>query len=121
MKRSIGGPNLYTSPAIRKKRKPRLRIDAGQGTAMQGSIANWPAFDDSVAALKRLKTRYRLVAMTNADNWALGLMASTLDDPFDDTVTCEDVGVNKPDPQVFAYCRGRQSLSGVSRETRPFA
>lgn len=42
-------------------------------------------------------------------------MAKTLGEPFDDTVTCEDVGVNKPDPQVFAYCRGRQSLSGISR------
>jgi putative hydrolase of the HAD superfamily len=40
-------------------------------------------------------------------------MADTLDNPFDDTVTCEDVGVNKPDAQVFAYCRGRQSVHGI--------
>lgn len=42
-------------------------------------------------------------------------MERTLHYPFDDTVTCEDVGVNKPDPQVFAYCRGRQSIHGISR------
>jgi putative hydrolase of the HAD superfamily len=39
-------------------------------------------------------------------------MARTLGEPFHDTVTAEDVGVNKPDPQMFAYCRGRQSVHG---------
>lgn len=37
-------------------------------------------------------------------------MSRTLGDPFDDRGTAEDVGANKPDPQVFAYCRGRQSV-----------
>ena len=96
---------------------PRLGLELGQGEGMQKSIADWPAFPDSVEALKRLKSRYRLVAMTNADNWALRLMEATLDHPFSDSVTCEDVGVNKPDPQVFAYALGRQSLSGVTKET----
>jgi putative hydrolase of the HAD superfamily len=27
-------------------------------------------------------------------------------------MTAEDVGWNKPDPQVFAYARGRQSVEG---------
>lgn len=76
------------------------------------SIPDWPAFADSVAALRRLGARFRLVALTNADNWALARMAETLGQPFDDGVTAEDVGVNKPDPRVFAYCRGRQSVHG---------
>ncbi len=76
------------------------------------SMENWPAFPDSVAALKRLRTRFRLVAMTNADNWALAHFRRTLEEPFDDTVTAEDVGTCKPDPQVFAYTRGRNSVHG---------
>jgi putative hydrolase of the HAD superfamily len=76
------------------------------------SIPRWPAFPDAIAALKRLRKRFRLVAMTNSDNWALSHFAKTLDQPFDDLVTAEDVGWNKPDPQVFAYARGRQSLQG---------
>ena len=79
------------------------------------SIPNWPAFPDSIEALKKLKKRFRLVALTNSDNWALQHMQDTLESPFDDTVTAEDVGVNKPDPQVFAYCAGRQSAHGVQR------
>lgn len=80
--------------------------------ALRASIPRCPAFADAVAALAWLRERYRLVALTNSDNWALRHMATTLGDPFHDTVTAEDVGVNKPDPQVFAYCRGRQSAHG---------
>lgn len=76
------------------------------------SIPRWPAFADSVASLRKLKERFRLVAMTNSDNWALGHFARTLEMPFDDTVTAEDVGTCKPDPQFFAYARGRQSTHG---------
>jgi putative hydrolase of the HAD superfamily len=76
------------------------------------SIPRWPAFRDSIAALKRLRKRFRLVAMTNSDDWALSHFAATLDQPFDDLVTAEMVGWNKPDPQVFAYVRGRLSLEG---------
>ncbi len=95
-----------------------LGLDADNQDGLRNSIARWPAFPDSVAALERLHQRFRLVALTNADNQALATMADTLGNPFDDTVTCEDVGINKPDAQVFAYCRGRQSIHGINlRET----
>jgi putative hydrolase of the HAD superfamily len=76
------------------------------------SIPEWPAFPDSIEALQRLRRRYRLVALTTSSNWALSHFARTLGTPFDDTVTTEDVGYNKPDPQTFAYMRGRQSVHG---------
>ena len=76
------------------------------------SIPRWPAFPDSAAALKRLRKHFHLVAMTNSDNWALSHFAATLELPFDDLVTAEMVGWNKPDPQVFAYVRGRLSKEG---------
>lgn len=88
---------------------------SGSETDAQGfrlSIPHWPAFPDSIAALKRLRKRFHLVAMTNSDNWALSHFARTLDQPFDDLVTAEMVGWNKPDPQVFAFTRGRISKEG---------
>jgi putative hydrolase of the HAD superfamily len=60
----------------------------------------WPAFPDSVAALKRLAERHRLVAMTNAQRWALDHFSRTLGNPFwdavcvDDALT-EDIGIAK--------------------------
>ena len=89
-----------------------LPDDAKTAEGMRGSIPDWPAFPDSVEMLKQLKKRFRLVAMTNADNWAVVQFNRTLGEPFDDMVTAEDVGVCKPDPQVFAYTRGRQSTHG---------
>ncbi|MFI4988790.1 MAG: HAD-IA family hydrolase [Alphaproteobacteria bacterium] len=89
-----------------------LAPTSGAAEGLRGSVVEWPAFPDSVAALQRLRGHFRLVALTNADNWALDQMARTLGDPFDDRTTAEDVGVPKPDPQVFAYCRGRQSVAG---------
>ncbi|MFN4144003.1 HAD-IA family hydrolase [Aestuariivirga sp.] len=76
------------------------------------SIPHWPAFPDSVAAMKRLRRHFHLVAMTNSDDWALSHFARVLDHPFDDLVTAEMVGWNKPDPQVFAFTRGRLSKEG---------
>jgi len=89
-----------------------LPIGQAETEGLRLSIPAWPAFPDSVDALKRLRRRYRLVAMTNSDNWALENFSRALDKPFDDTVTAEDVGTCKPDPQFFAYARGRQSPHG---------
>jgi putative hydrolase of the HAD superfamily len=50
--------------------------------------------------------------MTNADRVALACYSHTLGDPFDDHVTCDDTGVAKPNPQFFAYNRGRQAAHG---------
>jgi putative hydrolase of the HAD superfamily len=80
------------------------------------SLPDWRPFPDSLEALKRLRKRFRLVAMTNADNWAYNIMSRTLAEPFHDKVTAEDVGTNKPDPQNWAYCLGRQSVHGYSRQ-----
>lgn len=89
-----------------------LPADDQTAAAFQRDVLDWPAFADAVAALKRLRRHYRLVAMTNADRVALSSYAHTLGDPFDDTVCCDETGVAKPDPQFFAYNRGRQAAFG---------
>jgi putative hydrolase of the HAD superfamily len=76
---------------------------------LRQSIPHWPAFSDSVAALKQLAKTHRLVAMTNSDNWALSHFSRTLGDPFHDLVTAEMVESCKPDPAFWHYARGRQS------------
>ena len=92
-------------------------LDGGDGPSpLRRSIGSWPAFPDAVEVLAALRERYRLVAATNADGPALEAMAATLGNPFDDGVTVDDVRVNKPDPQFFAYVLGRLSASGIARE-----
>ncbi|AWN53343.1 HAD-IA family hydrolase [Methylobacterium sp. 17Sr1-1] len=83
--------------------------------AFQLSVLRWPAFSDSVAALKRLRRHFRLVAMTNADRSAFSFYSHTLGNPFHDSVTYDEAGVAKPDPQFFAFNRGRQSAFGYKQ------
>jgi putative hydrolase of the HAD superfamily len=101
-------PDVYQSVA----KQFGLPTSPADVEGLRLSMEQWPAFPDSVAAMKRLRKHFRLVAMTNADNWALAHFRRTLDEPFDDTVTAEDVETCKPDPQVFAYARGKSSSLG---------
>jgi putative hydrolase of the HAD superfamily len=78
------------------------------------SVVKWPAFPDSVDALKRLRGRFKLVAMTNTRRWAMAHFDHTLGGPFDDTVTADDALCEKPDPQFFAFTRGRLSMQGFT-------
>ena len=93
-------------------RELKLPVAPGTAEGFPDSVKQWPAFPDSAAALKRLRARYRLVAMTNARRWALAHMALMLGEPFDDMVTVDDVRLEKPDPQFFAFARGRLSATG---------
>ena len=77
----------------------------------QGSIAHWPAFPDSESALRTMGEHYRLVAMTNADAWATSAMNRTVGNLFDDQVTCDEVGVNKPDQRFFQYTLDKTGAS----------
>ncbi len=83
--------------------------------AFQLAVLRWQPFVDSVEALKRLRTKFRLVAMTNADRVALSCYAHALGDPFDDTVCADDTGVAKPNPEFFAYNKGRQAAFGYKQ------
>ena len=92
-----------------------LPSDDASRDGFRASISEWPAFPDSVAALKRLGRFYRLVAMTNSDNWAYGHFARTLEEPFHDKVTAEDAETCKPDPQVFGFARGKGFSLGLRK------
>ena len=76
----------------------------------------WPPFPDTVEALKELGRRYRLVAVTNADAWALEHMSKNMGNPFEEEITCDEVGVNKPSPRVFEYVLEKLAPSGVEKK-----
>lgn len=92
-----------------------LKNDEATAEAFQLAVLRWPAFPDSVKALARLRQNFRLVAMTNADRTAFSAYSDTLGNPFHDSVTCDDTGCAKPDPQFFAFNKGRQSALGFNQ------
>lgn len=67
------------------------------------SVGKWPAFPDTVDALKRLSQFYKLVVLSNTDHKSfVATNAGPLQDiPFDLVITAEDVGTYKPDLNNF--------------------
>jgi putative hydrolase of the HAD superfamily len=92
-----------------------LQADDASCDAFQLAVLRWQPFSDSIDALNRLRTRFRLVAMTNADRVALSSYAHALGNPFNDAVCTDDTGVAKPNPEFFAYNKGRQSAFGYKQ------
>lgn len=89
-----------------------LAADAKKARGFRDSVADWTGFPDSAEALARLKRHFKLVAMTNAQRWALTHFSRALGDPFDDTVTVDDALCEKPDGRFFTFARGRLSRDG---------
>ena len=64
--------------------------------AFGGSVAAWPAFPDSAAALARLKTRFRLGVLTNCDDDLFAASNRRLGVDFDWVVTAQQARGYKP-------------------------
>ncbi len=97
-------------------RKLGLSADDAAGDRFFRLFFTAPAFPDSAEALKRLRRKFRLVAMTNYDRVAYTNCANKLGLPFHDSVTLDEVGFAKPDPRFFFYNLGRQSAHGFKQD-----
>jgi len=80
-----------------------------------GSIGDWPAFSDTVAALNALHRRYRLVILSNVDRLSFRATHHRLGVPFDAVYTAQDVGSYKPDPRNFRYLIERLAQDGFQK------
>ena len=78
--------------------------------AFSGSVAAWPAFPDSAAALAQLKRRYRLGVITNCDDDLFAASNAKLGVDFDWVVTAEQVGAYKPSERNFEVAFERLGL-----------
>jgi len=78
--------------------------------AFSGSVADWPAFPDSAAALARLKSRFRLGVITNCDDDLFAGSNQRLGVEFDWIVTAQQVGSYKPDERNFQLAFERLGL-----------
>jgi putative hydrolase of the HAD superfamily len=114
---SFYGRSSYAMRDVYLHMAKALRLDSSERTAesFQLAMLRHPAFQDSADALRRLRKNFRLVAMTNADRTAFSAYSDTLDNPFHDSVTCDETGYAKPDPNFFAFNKGRQSAFGFKQ------
>jgi putative hydrolase of the HAD superfamily len=100
-----------------RKLAPKLGLPDTEQAAVgfRQCVAQFPAFPDSVEALKRLRKHVKLVATTNTQRWAVGNFERTLEMPFDMTVTSTDTGCEKPDPRYFHWFRDMLAKQGIAQ------
>jgi 2-haloalkanoic acid dehalogenase type II len=76
-----------------------------ENKAFGDSVGKWPAFPDTVDALRRLAKQYKLVVLSNVDRKSFfttnsGPLQGVL---FDAIITAQDVGSYKPSLKNFDY------------------
>jgi 2-haloalkanoic acid dehalogenase type II len=81
--------------------------DAAENERFGGSVGEWPAFPDTVAALQVLRQRYRLVVLSNVDRASFSKSNERLGVTFDAVHTAQDIGSYKPDLWNFRYMLDR--------------
>jgi 2-haloacid dehalogenase len=77
------------------------------------SLHGWQPFPDTVAALRRLKSKYKLAVISNVDDDLFAATARLLQVSFSDVITAQQVGSYKPSRNNFEVALTRL---GVPRE-----
>ncbi|HUP83241.1 MAG TPA: haloacid dehalogenase type II [Candidatus Limnocylindria bacterium] len=85
-------------------------VPASARPALGGSVADWPAFPDSVAALDRLRKRFGLAVISNCDNDLFDFSDEKLGRPFTWRITAQLVGSYKPARRNFEFALQRIGL-----------
>jgi 2-haloacid dehalogenase len=78
--------------------------------AFGGSVADWPAFPDSPAALASLQRRFKLGVITNCDDDLFAASQSKLGVTFEYLVTAQQAKRYKPNPRGFELMFERVGL-----------
>jgi 2-haloalkanoic acid dehalogenase type II len=93
---------------------------AEESKAFGDSVGKWPAFPDTVDALRRLSKHYKLVVLSNVDRESFSASnAGPLQGvKFDAILTAQDIGSYKPDLRNFESMLKRvQERFGIEKET----
>jgi 2-haloacid dehalogenase len=101
-------PDLHYRKVLEKvhqalAREFALESNDGLGQDVGQSVAHWPAFPDSADALRYLKTRYKLVILSNIDRESFAASNRKLGVSFDAIYTAQDISSYKPSPANFEY------------------
>jgi 2-haloacid dehalogenase len=89
-----------------------LGIEATEADAkaFAEAIRDWPAFDDTPAALAKLAERFRLGVITNCDDDLFAASAEKLGADLDWVITAQQAGAYKPSHRPFEVAFERLAL-----------
>lgn len=83
-------------------------------TSLSESVPSWPPFADTLAALRQLKSRYRLAVISNIDNALFAETRKHLGVQLDAVITAEQARSYKPSLNNFKLALSALSLGSES-------
>jgi 2-haloacid dehalogenase len=93
-----------------------VACDPAEDVAFGRSIGDWPAFPDTIEALRYLKQHFRLIILSNVDRASFKATNDRLGVAFDAIYTAQDIGSYKPDRRNFTYLIDRVTEQGMSKQ-----
>ena len=87
-----------------------VSFSAEEELSLAASLPHWKPFPDTVPALRKLKSKYKLGIISNIDDDLFAKTASVLEVKFDYLVTAQQVRSYKPSPQNFETALSRIGL-----------
>ena len=80
---------------------------AAERRSLPDSLPNWKPWPDTVSALKRLKTRFRLAILSNVDDDLFATTRPQLGVEFDQVITAQQAQAYKPSLRIFELALNR--------------
>ena len=75
--------------------------------SLPDSLALWRSWPDTVAALRQLKSRYRLAILSNVDDDLFAATRPQLEVEFDEVITALQAQAYKPSLKIFEFALAR--------------
>ncbi len=90
-----------------------IPVSDADAETLGNSVPDWPAFADSTEALQKLKTRFKLIILSNIDNKSFAGSNARLGVEFDHIITAEEVGSYKPSERNFDALKAYVNSEGL--------
>lgn len=87
-----------------------FQVSEAEARSLPDSLKDWRPFPDTVAALEKLQTRFRLAIISNTDDDLFAGTAPHLRVKFDQVITAEQAGAYKPSLVPFRLALQRLGL-----------
>jgi 2-haloacid dehalogenase len=78
-----------------------------EASSLPESLASWQPFADTVPALRKLKTKYKLGVISNVDDDLFAASARKLEVKFDHVITAQQAIAYKPSLTIFKLAQER--------------
>jgi 2-haloacid dehalogenase len=78
-----------------------------EALSLPNSLAHWRPWPDTVAALRQLKSRFRLAILSNVDDDLFAATRPQLDVDFDAVITAQQAQAYKPSLKIFELALSR--------------